>query len=156
MTRVKAMLLGSVATLALLLALGCPLAPSDDAGTGEGLSCGPQRYIKLQIEAPRTSKGITVSDFGVTGLRIKVLDPRGEVLKAIVWYSREGPRTYLIQPRRPGEHEIEVVHVGRRDGEVVEVLETTFFNVRVATLVTVVRVVPGCMGTILIEEGEGI
>jgi hypothetical protein len=156
MTRVKAVLLGSGAALALLLAFGCPLAPSDDAGTGQGLSCNPQRYIKLQIEAPRTSKGIMVSDFEVTRLSIQVLGPRRELLKTIIWYAREGPRTYLIQPRQPGGHEIDVVHVGRRGGEAVAVPESIFFDVRVATLITVVRVVPGCVGMILIEEGEAV
>jgi hypothetical protein len=66
MTRRKVLLRGSLAVLALLLAFGCSLLPREDTGTSDGW------FIKLQIKAPAASKGITVSEFDVTRINIKV------------------------------------------------------------------------------------
>jgi len=82
----------SVAVLALLAAFRCSLQQRDDAAA----QAGPGWYIKLQIQAPAASKGITVTDFDVTSLNIQVRDPSGEVLQTIDWAVAEGPQTYLV------------------------------------------------------------
>ncbi len=150
MTRVKALLLGSLAVLALLLAFGCSLLPREDTGVGAGW------YIKLQIRALAGSKGITVTEFDVTGLDILVRDPAGEVLQAIDWAAAEGTQTYLVPVKQVGEHQIEVTHYGQRDGEDVQATENAAFGIQ-AMKITVIDVVPGCIGVIRVtsESPEG-
>ncbi len=130
-------LLGSLAILLLLAGAGCPLA-------------GMIGLIKLQIDPTGASKGLTVGDFEVTGLTIELRDSEGETLRTIEWEAEEGPRRYLI-PAVSGEHEIEVTHFGQRNNSLVEVVDTATFDVRKRE-VTVVEVVPGCIGVIRIEE----
>ncbi len=139
MSKSRAMLLGSLALLALLVGVGCPQLH------------GVVGFIRLQIRAPDASKGITVGDFQVTLLEIQVRDPEAEVLKTIEWEAKHGPRFYLIPVKEPGEHEIEVTHFGQRDGEAVEAVDTVVFDVP-AKEVTVIDVVPGCIGVIRIED----
>jgi len=150
MKRLKTVLLGSAGMLALLLVFGCSLPAGDDPGTSEALG-GKQWYIKLQIKAPARPREIAVVDYQVTGLRIKVRDPEERVLKTIVWAAKEGPQTCLIPVVRRGEYKVEVVHLGRRGEEVVEVPESIVFTIR-AVCVTVVSVVPGCIGVIRVED----
>jgi archaellum component FlaG (FlaF/FlaG flagellin family) len=137
--RQKVLLLGSLVILALLAVAGCPLL------------LGKVGYIELQILAPTASKGIAVSDFEVTGLRIQVRDPEDEVLKRIDWSAEEGPQCYLIPVKQVGEHEIEVTHLGERDGEIVEAAESAVFDVQ-AKVITIIEVKPGRIGEIFIEE----
>jgi hypothetical protein len=146
MLRRKVLLLASLAVLALLLAFGCSLLPREDTGTGTGW------YIKLQIKAPEASKGITVTDFDVTGLKIQVRDPEGEVLKTIDWAANEGLQTYLVPVKEQGVHEIEVTHFGEREGQQVQATEKAAFNIR-AMGITVIDVVPGGIGLIWVEGG---
>ena len=142
MPRRKVLLLGSLAILSLLAVAGCPLP-------------GEVGYIKLQILAPVASKGITVSDFEVTGLQIQVRDPRDEVLETIDWEAEEGPQCYLILAKRSGEHGIDVIHFGEHDGEMVEAAESAVFDIP-AMAITVIDVVPGRIGVIRIEGEAGL
>ncbi len=137
--RSRALLLAGLAILVALAVAGCPYLG------------GVIGFIKLQIDPTGASKGITLGDFEVTGLDIQVRDLGGEVLKSIEWDSGDGPRFYLIPVKEPGEHEIDVTHYGKRDGEAVEALDTAVFDVP-ARDVTIVDVVPGCIGVIRIED----
>lgn len=139
MSRSRALLLGGLAILALLAGLGCPHLPSMIG------------FIKLQIDTTGASKGITVGGFEVTGLDIQVGEPEGEILKSIEWDTKDGPRSYLIPVKKPGEHKIEVTHIGKREGEVVQAVDSAVFDVP-AREVTVIEVVPGCIGVIRIQD----
>jgi hypothetical protein len=139
MSRPKILFLGSLAFLTLLLGAGCPLLP------------GVKGLIQLQIDTIAASKGIAASDLEVTGLNIQVRDPEGELLKTIDWVAKQGPRLYLIPVKAPGEHEVEVTHIGERDGDAVQLVDTAIFDVP-ARKVTVIDVVPGCIAVIRIED----
>ncbi len=132
-------LLGGLAILVLLMGVGCPLLP------------GVKGFMQLQIDTIAASKGIAASDFEVTGLNIQVRDSEGDLLKAIDWEAKQGPRLYLIPVKAPGEHEVEVTHVGDRDGEAMQVVDIAIFDVP-AGKVTVIDVVPGCIAVIRIED----
>jgi len=138
MSRPKALLEGALAILALLAGVGCPLP----------LQGG---LIRLQIDTTAESRGIAIGDFGVTGLRIRVRDPAGEVLEMIDWDASEGPRSYWIPVRQAGECEIEVSHFGQKDGEEVQADESEVFEVQ-ARRITVIDIVPGCIGVIRIAD----
>ena len=89
----KVLLFSSLAVLVLLLVFGCSLLPRDDSG----VPASDGWYIKLQVKAPADSKGITVTDYQVTGLKIQVRDPEDEVLKTIEWEAEDGPQSYLLR-----------------------------------------------------------
>ncbi len=141
MTGRKVLLGSSVVLLTLTLAFGCSLLPRD-------FGAGPAAdgwYIKLQVHAPG-AKGITVTDFNVTGLNIQVRDPVGEV-KIIDWVVEQGPQTYMVSVKQQGEHQLEVTHSGERNGEAVQAVETTAFQIQ-PMKITVIEIVPGCVGVI--------
>jgi len=139
LSRSKALLPGCLAILALLTGAGCPLLP------------GVKGLIQLRIDTIAASRGITVSDFEVTGLNIQVRDPEGELLKTIAWEAKQGSRLYLIPVKTPGEHEIEVNHVGDRDSDAMGAAEIIVIDVP-AGEITVIDVVPGCIAVIRIED----
>jgi hypothetical protein len=132
-------LLGWLAILALLVGLGCPHLP-EVVG-----------FIKLQIDPTGASKGLTIGEFDVARLEIQVLGPEGEVLKSIAWKTRYGPQSYLIPAKETGEHKVEVTHIGNREGEVVQVVDSASFDVP-ARQITVIDVVPGCIAVIRIQD----
>jgi hypothetical protein len=142
-SRPKVLFLGSLAILALLLAAGCPLALKK-AG-----------FIRLQIDPTGSSKGIAVADFEVTGLRIRVQDAVGGIMETIDWGAMEGSRSYLILVKQAGECEIEVTHIGEQKGEAVQAFESEVFEVQ-AMRITVIHIVPGCIGLIRVEGGTQI
>jgi hypothetical protein len=137
----KALLLGSLAILVLLAAAGCPLALKK-AG-----------FIRLQIDPTGSSKGIAVADFEVTGLRIRVRAAAGEIMETIDWAAIEGPRSYLVPVKQGGEYEIEVIHFGEHEGETVQATEREVFEVQ-AMRITMIDIVPGCIGLIRVEGEE--
>jgi hypothetical protein len=141
----KVLLLGSLAVLVLLLLFGCAPLLREEAGGGW--------YIKLQISATAGSKGITVSEYPVTGLQIEVRDPEDEVLQAIDWQAVEGSKSYLIPVHELGQYEIAVKHIGEKDGQTVEAMESAAFEIK-RMAITVIDVVPGCIGVINVEGGE--
>jgi hypothetical protein len=134
---VKTLLLGILA-VAALLAAGCPLL----------LEGG---LIRLQIDTAAESRGIAVGDLEVTGLRIRVHDPAGEILETIDWDAAEGPRSYLVLVKQAGECEIEVTRFGEKEGEVVQAAESEVFEVQ-ARRITIIDIVPGCIGVIHIQN----
>jgi hypothetical protein len=142
----KVLWYGSVVLMVLLLGFGCSLVPREDSGTAEGW------YIRLQIRAPASAKGITVSEFDVTGLHIQVRDPAGELLESIDWAPGDDS-TYLVPVKQLGQHQIVVTHVGERDGEAVQVTESAAFQIR-AMKITVIDIVPGCLGLIRVAGQE--
>jgi hypothetical protein len=147
MSRKHVLLLGSLAALALMLACGCSLLPKDDSGTGAGW------YIRLQIRTPASAKGITVSEFDVTGLNIQVRDPAGELLESIDWAPGDDS-TYLVPVKQLGQHQLVVTHFGEREGESVQAMEEAFFEIR-AMKITVIDIVPGCIGVVRVN-GEQV
>ncbi len=148
MSRIRKILsFGSLAALALLLAFGCSLLQRDAAVQASG-----GWYIKLQVQAPG-SKGITVTDFSVTGLNIQVRDPAGEVLKTIDWAVADGTQTYTVPVKQMGEHHLEVTHFGERDGQTVQATESAAISIQ-AMKITVIDIVPGCIGVIRVAGQE--
>jgi hypothetical protein len=148
LSRTKSFLLfGSRAALELLLLFGCSLQLKGNAGVSgqEGW------YIQLNVGAPAT-KGITVKEFEVTGLEIQVLDPNDALLQTINWDTLHGPQSYLIPVTQTGQHEIVVTHFGERDGEEVEATESAAFTIA-EMVITVIDVVPGCIGVIHVAGG---
>jgi len=138
MSRRKLWLLGSLAVLLLMMGAGC-LLPLEGG------------LIRLQIDTTAESRGIAAGDFEVTGLRIHLRKPAGEVLEAIDWDAAEGPRSYLIPVKQAGEYEIEVTHIGEQEGEAVQAAESEVFEVQ-AMKITVIDIVPGCIGVIRIQN----
>jgi hypothetical protein len=139
MRRRKFRLLGGLAILVLLVGLGCPQLP------------GVVGFIKLQIDPTGAFKGLTIGDFKVTRLEIRVLDPEDEVLQSIAWKTRYGPQAYLLPVKETGEYEIEVTHFGYRDDEAVQAFDSAVFDVP-ARQITVIDVVPGCIAVIRIQD----
>jgi hypothetical protein len=148
MTGRKVLLGGSVALLVLLLTLGCSLLARDDGAAPEAGGW----YIRLQVQAPG-SKGITVTDFNVTGLNIQVRDPAGEVLQSIDWLVAEGAQTYTVPVKQVGEHQIEVTHFGEHDGEQAQATESAAFSIQ-AMKITVIDIVPGGIGLMRVVGQE--
>ena len=139
MSRTKVLFLGGLTILALIVGAGCPPLH------------GVVGFIRLQIDVTAASKGFTVADFKVTSLDIQVRDPEDEVLKSIQWKAKQGPRSYMIPVKDPGEHEFEVIHFGECEGELVQAVEIVVFDVP-ARQITVIDIVPGCIAVIRIED----
>lgn len=131
-------LLLCILAAAALLAAGCPLL----------LEGG---LIRLQIDTAAESRGIAAGELEVTGLRIRVCDPAGGNLETISWDPAEGSRSYLILVKPAGECEIEVTHVGEQEGEAVQAAESEVCEVQ-ARRITVIDIVPGCIGVIRIQN----
>ena len=149
MSRRKVLFLAGLAAMVLLAAFGCSLLVRDDSAEPAGSGW----YIKLRIQAPTAAKGITVSELDVTGLQILVRDPAGDVLQTIDWAVDQGGKDYVVPVTQLGEHEIEVTHYGTREGQPVQVTECATFTIR-AMKITVVDIVPGCIGVIRVDGGE--
>jgi hypothetical protein len=145
MTLRRARLFGTVVLPTLLLAFSCSLLPREEAGTVmDGV-------IRLRIQAPAASKGITVSEFDVAGMNIQVLDPGGLPLASIDWAKSEGSTSYEVPVKQLGQHRIEVTHFGERDGEQAQATESAAFEIR-AMKITVIDILPGCIGMIRIPD----
>jgi hypothetical protein len=144
----KGSLLGGLAVLVLLLLFGCSLVLRDDAAA----TAGNGWYIELDIGGPAAAKGITVGEYQVTGLQIEVWNPEEEILQTIRWEAMQGPQSYLIPVTQTGRHEIVVTHIGERGGEVVEATESAAFTIE-EMVITVIDIVPGCIGVIHIAGG---
>jgi len=148
MTRGKTILLAGATALALVLAAGCSLLPRENVADGDGW------YIKLRVQAPAASKGITVDELDVTGMAIQVLGPGEDVLQSIDWHAAEGSAEYLVAMPQLGEYRLEVTHLGERDGVPVRAKESAAFEIR-AMKITVIDVVPGGIGLIWVEGEDG-
>ncbi len=139
MFRKRALFIGGLVLLVLALPSGCSLLARDRVAVEDA------GYIQLRIQAP-ASKGITINDFIVTGLRIRVLDATGEE-KIFDWAAEQGPQTYMVPVKQQGEHQLEVTHFGERDGEAVQAVETATFQIQ-PMKITVLDIVPGSIGLI--------
>lgn len=149
MSRRKVLFLAGLAAMVLLAVFGCSLLVRDDSAEPAGSGW----YIKLRIQVPPAAKGITVSEVGVTGLQIRVLDPLDLELLTIDWAVGQGGKDYVVPVAQPGEHEIEVTHYGLQEGQPVQVTESATFTIR-AMKITVIDIVPGCIGAIRVEGAE--
>ena len=150
MSRRSALLFGSAAALALVLAAGCSLLGREEVGT----PAADGWCIQLRIQAP-ASKGITVSEFDVASLNIQVRSPDGGLLQSIDWLLAEGPQTCIVPVKQLGEHQLEVKHFGQRDGQQVQATESAAFQIR-AMKITVIDIVPGGIGMIWVTPGGAI
>ena len=110
-------------------------------------------YIKLNINHPTAAKAITVSEYDVTGLAIEVYDPDGVLIEEISWQVVEGQQSYLIPVSEQGQHKIVVTHISDNNGEIVEAEESALFNIQ-ATVITVIDIIPGCIGLIDVNPGD--
>jgi hypothetical protein len=144
----KASAATGLALLIVFLACGCSLFLQDDLNTGEQTGW----YIKLNIHQPPASKAISVSEYEVTGLVIKVRDPADELIRTIKWEVAEGSTSYKIPVTQQGLHKIVVTHIGKKDSQVVEAKESAMFNIQ-PMVITVIDLIPGCIGLIRVEAG---
>lgn len=142
----RPLLLGSVVLLVLLL-VGCSLLLRHEGG--EPLT---GRYIRLNVSPAAAARAITVSEYEVTGLQIELWGPDEELLGTIEWEVLDGPRSYLVPVEQTGQHQIVVRHFGELDGEEVEAQESASFTIG-AMIITVIDVVPGCIGVIRVAGG---
>ena len=79
--------------------------------------------------------------------------PDEELLQAISWDAADGAQSYMVPVQQPGEHEILVTHIGRKDGQMVEATESATFNIG-PMIITVIDLVPGSIGVINVVGGE--
>ena len=149
MLRRKVLFLAGLAAMVFLAVLGCSLLVRDDRVEPVGSGW----YIKLQIQAPAAAKAVTVTDFDVTGMNIQVLDPQDLPLASIDWVLADGTQSYPVPVQQAGEHEVVVTHYGVRDGQPVQATERAACNIQ-AMKITIVDIVPGCIGVIRVEGGE--
>ena len=142
MSRRKVLLLAGLAAMVLLAVIGCSLLVRDETG----VPAGAGGSIQIRIQAPAAAKGITVTDFDVTGMNIQVLDPQDLPLAVINWAPEDGTQSYTVA-LQPGEYEVAVTHDGLREGQPVQATESAAFTIR-AMKITIVDIVPGCIGVI--------
>jgi hypothetical protein len=148
MLRRKLRFLGCGMLLVLLLASGCSLLARDfEAAPVTGW------YLQLRIQVAAAAKGITVSEFDVTGLNIQVRDPQGEMLQSIDWAAAEGPQTYLVPVKKQGEHQLEVTHFAELDGQPVQASESAAFSIQ-SMKITVIDIVPGGIGLVWVTPPQ--
>jgi hypothetical protein len=146
MVKVKRVLgLAFIVVLALVLLFGCAWLFWDTTGQSGW-------YILLNIGGAGT-KTIVVEEYDVTRVEVELFAP-GESLPfyTLTWYAGDDPVSELIPVSEQGEYEIQVTHVGDDNGEPVEAEESATFNIK-AMIITVIDIIPGCIGTIEIEPG---
>ena len=131
--------------LMVLATLSCSDLPQDALDIGW--------YIRLNVGPPAASRGVSVSEYDVTGLTIVVLDPDQVELRTIDWAPADGEKSYLLQVDQAGDYELVVTHRGTRESEQVEVTESVPFSIQ-AMIVTIIDIVPGLVGQIRIDTGE--
>ena len=132
--------IAGVSLLALFIIFGCTLRLQDDSKEDDW-------YIKMNIDIPAAAKAITVTEYAVTGLAIEVYDPQDQLIDTITWGAEEGLMSYQIPVSQEGLHKLEVTHIGEENGEVVEAEECATFNIQ-AMVITVIDIIPGCIGVI--------
>lgn len=149
MSRRKVLLLAGLAVMVLLAVIGCSLLVRGETG----VPAGAGGSIQIRIQAPAAARGITVTDFDVTGMNIQVLDPQDLPLASIEWVLADGTQSYPVPVQQAGEHEVVVTHYGERDGQQVQATERAACNIQ-SMKITVIDIVPGCIGVIRVEGGE--
>jgi hypothetical protein len=116
---------------------------------------GPQQdgwYIQLNIGDPG-AKAIDVDEYDVTEVDVAIYAPGEELpLWGVTWYAQDPPLSERIPVSQEGQYRIEVTHVSDNNGEPVEAEESATFNIK-AMIITVIDIIPGCIGTIEIEPG---
>jgi hypothetical protein len=135
-----------IALLVLFTIFSCFFLPTDDF-TKDGW------YIKLNIDPASGSKAINVTEYTVTELLIKVYDPDEQLIQTVHWYAGDGSQSYLIPVGEQGQYEIQITHIGEKNGDDYEVSESAVFNMQAMTI-TVIDIVPGFIGEINIEPGD--
>ena len=109
-------------------------------------------HIKLNIGNPADAKAIAVNEYDVTALAVELYDPYGELIEEISWQVADGQQSYLIPISEQGQYEIFVTHISDENGKTVEAEESALFNIQ-AMVITVIDIIPGCIGTINVEPG---
>ena len=137
--------LAGILVLALALLFGCARlfwdAPQDSGW-----------YIRLNVGNPG-AKAISVVEHDVTRVEVELFAPgESQPFYTRTWYAGDDPVSELIPVSEEGEYRIQVTHVGDDNGEPVEAEETDTFNIK-AMIITVIDIIPGCIGTIEIEPG---
>jgi hypothetical protein len=142
----KVLVVTAFVLLIMALLFGCARLFWDVAGQSGW-------YIRLNIGNPG-AKTIGVEEYDVTQVDVGIFAP-GETLPfyTVSWYADDGSASYLIPVSEQGEYRIEVTHVGDDNGEPVEAKESATFNIQ-AMVITVIDIIPGCIGTINVEPGD--
>jgi hypothetical protein len=135
-----------MAGLIMFTVFSCFFLPTDDFAR-DGW------YIKLNIDPGSASKAINVTEYTVTELLIEVCDPDEQLIQTIHWYAGDGEQTYLIPVQDQGQYGIQVTHIGEKDGDEYEAVESAAFNMQAMTI-TVIDIIPGFIGEINIEPGD--
>jgi hypothetical protein len=107
-------------------------------------------YIQLNIDHPNSAKGITVAEYDVTGLKVEVYDPNAALIQTIDWVPQDGSTSSRIPVTKAGKYEVVVIHSGEKNGETVVAEESATFDIQ-GMIITVIDIVPGCIGMINIE-----
>lgn len=130
------------------LLFGCSLLMRDPAGL-------QQRYIRLTIVDPSAAKAIHVSEHEVTEVQVALFAPGEETpFYELAWEADDDPISELIPVSEPGQYRIEVVHISDENGEPVVAEESATFEIE-EMLITVIEIVPGCVGTMSTPGGGG-
>ena len=109
--------------------------------------------IRITIVAPQAARAINVSEYEVIALAVELYDPWDDLVATITWEPWEGLQSYVVPLSRTGQYRIEVTHTAEADGDIVEVMEWTYFTIQ-AMRITVIEVVPGAVLQINVG-GEG-
>ena len=146
MSKMKRVLgLAGIVLLSVAMLFGCAQLFWDTTGQSGW-------YIRLNIGSPG-SKAISVEEYDVTRVEVELFAPGESVpFYTLTWYAGDDPVSELIPVSEQGEYEIQVTHVGNDNGEPVEAEESATFNIK-AMIITVIDIIPGCIGTIEIEPG---
>jgi len=134
-----------IVLLAAIVLFGCSLLGREAAGP-DGW------YIRLNIGSPG-AKGINVGEYEVIAVEVALFEPGEEFpFFGVSCDVDDFPFSELIPVSGPGTYEIRVTHIGEDNGEPVEVTESAAFQIE-AMLITVIEIVPGCVGTIEMPGG---
>lgn len=109
--------------------------------------------IRITIVAPQAARAINVSEYEVIALAVELYDPWDDLVATITWEPWEGLQSYVVPLSRTGQYRIEVTHTAEADGDIVEVMEWTYFTIQ-AMRITEIEVVPGAVLQINVG-GEG-
>ena len=147
MTKVERMLgLAGILMLALVLLFGCARLFWNTTGQSGW-------YIRLNIGDP-AAKAIGVEEYDVTEVYVELFE-EGETVPfhTVSWDAGDGAISELIPVSGAGEYRIEVTHISENGGEPVEAMESATFTIQ-SMVITVIEVIPGCVGVIDVEPGE--
>ncbi len=106
-------------------------------------------YMQFSVSAP-AAKGLSVTQYSVTGLTIVVKDPGGVVIQTITWAAADGTQTYDVPVSQAGHYEVDVTHIGVQNGQTIQASESATFDIE-PMKITQITIIPGQIGTITVQ-----